>query len=243
MTTMRDILIIAKKELKSYLSSVSTYIVFVIFLLISGWFFSTLMFKAGKAELRQLFYYSAHGLSFFIPALTMGMISKEKSSKTIELLATLPIRLRSIVWGKFLAAVGLLVLILLFTLVHLFTIMIFGENLDYGSILCGYLGMAILGAAYCAIGIFASTLQGNQILAFIIAFVISLFFFVLQYIIVLIPVGAVESFSILSFDYHLQNFLKGVIDSRDIIYFGSIITGFMLLAEFILKLNNRMQER
>lgn len=240
---MRDILIIAKKELKSYLSSVSTYIVFVIFLLISGWFFSTLMFKAGKAELRQLFSILHMVYLFFIPALTMGMISKEKSSKTIELLATLPIRLRSIVWGKFLAAVSLLVLILLFTLVHLFTIMIFGENLDYGSILCGYLGMAILGAAYCAIGIFASTLQGNQILAFIIAFVISLFFFVLQYIIVLLPVGAVDIFQYLSFDYHLQNFLKGVIDSRDIIYFGSIITGFMLLAEFILKLNNRMQER
>jgi len=240
---MRDLMIIAKKELKSYLSSVSTYIVFVIFLLISGWFFSTLMFKTGKAELRQLFSILHMVYLFFIPALTMGMISKEKSSKTIELLATLPIRLRSIVWGKFMAAVSLLVLILLFTLVHLLTIMIFGENLDYGSILCGYLGLAILGAAYCAIGIFASTLQGNQILAFIIAFVISLFFFVLQYIIVLLPVGVVDILQYLSFDYHLQNFLKGVIDSRDLIYFGSIIAGFMLLAEFILKLNNRMQER
>jgi ABC-2 type transport system permease protein len=240
---MRDIMIIARKEMKSYLSSVSTYIVFVIFLLISGWFFSTLMFKAGKAELRQLFTILHMVYIFFIPALTMGMISKEKSSQTIELLATLPIRLKAIVWGKFLAAVGLLILILLFTLVHLLTVMIFGENLDYGSLLCGYLGMAIAGAAYCAIGIFASTLQGNQILAFIIAFVISLFFFVLQYIIVLFPVGAVDIFQYLSFDYHLQNFLKGVIDTRDLIFFGSVIAGFMLLAEFMLRLNNRMQER
>jgi ABC-2 type transport system permease protein len=240
---MRDILIIAKKEMKTYLNSVSTYIVFVVFLLISGWFFSTLMFKAGKAELRQLFTILHMAYLFFIPALTMGMVAKEKASKTIELLATLPIKLKAIVWGKFLGAFGLLVIVLLFTLVHLVTIMIIGQNLDYGSILCGYLGLLLIGAAYCAIGIFASTLQGNQILAFIIGFVISLFFFVLQYIIVLIPTSIAGFVQTISFDYHLQNFLKGVIDSRDVVYLGSIIVGFMLLAEFILKLNNRMQER
>ncbi len=240
---MRDIFIIAKKEMRTYLNSVSTYIVFVVFLLISGWFFSTLMFKAGKAELRQLFTILHMVYLFFIPALTMGMVAKEKASKTIELLATLPIKLRAIVWGKFAAAVGLLVMILLFTLVHLLTVMVIGENIDFGSILCGYLGLTLIGAAYCAIGIFASTLQGNQILAFIIGFVISLFFFVLQYIIVLIPTSLAGFFQILSFDYHLQNFLRGVIDTRDVIYLGSIIVGFMLLAEFILKLNNRMQER
>jgi ABC-2 type transport system permease protein len=240
---MRDALIIARKELKTYLNSVSTYIVFVVFLLISGWFFSSLMFKAGKAELRQLFTILHMVYIFFVPALTMGMIAREKSSKTIELLATLPLRLKSIVWGKWLAAVGLLVMILIFTLVHLLTIMIIGQNLDYGSILCGYLGLALVGAAYCAIGIFASTLQGNQILAFIIAFVISLFFFVIQYITVLIPASLSGVFQFLSFDYHLENFLKGVIDTRDLIYLGSITIGFMLLAEFMLKLNNRMQER
>ena len=82
---MRDILIIARKEMKLYLNSVSTYIVFVIFLLISGWFFSTLMFKAGKAELRQLFSILHMVYLFFIPALTMGMIAREKATKTIEL--------------------------------------------------------------------------------------------------------------------------------------------------------------
>jgi ABC-2 type transport system permease protein len=240
---MRDILIIAKKEMKTYLNSISTYIVFVVFLLVSGWFFSTLMFNAGKAELRQLFTILHMVYLFFIPALTMGMIAKEKASKTIELLATLPIKLKAIVWGKFVAAVGLLIIILLFTLVHLLTIAIIGQNVDYGSILCGYLGLILIGAAYCSIGIFASTLQGNQILAFIIGFVISLFFFVLQYIIVLIPTSVADFFQLLSFDYHLQNFLKGLIDTRDLIYLGSVITGFMLLAEFILKLNNRMQER
>jgi ABC-2 type transport system permease protein len=240
---MRDILIIARKEMKSYLNAASTYIVFIIFLLISGWFFSTVMFKAGKAELRQLFGILHMVYLFFIPALTMGMIAREKSAKTIELLATLPIRLRSIVWGKFLAAFGLLFFILMFTLVHLLTIVIIGENIDYGSLLGGYLGMLLIGAAYCSIGVFASTLQGNQILAFIIGFAISLFFFALQYVIVLIPNAMADFFQYLSFDFHLQNFLKGVIDSRDVVYLGSIIVGFMLLAEFILKLNNRMQER
>lgn len=240
---MRDALIIAKKEFRSYLNSAATYIVFVVFLLISGWFFSTLMFKSGKAELRQLFAILHMVYLFFIPALTMGMVAKEKASKTIELLATLPIKLKSIVWGKWLAAVGLIAVILLFTLVHLLTVVIIGVNVDMGAILIGYLGLLLLGAAYCAIGIFASTLQSNQILAFVMGFAICLFFFVLQYIIVLIPTGIADIFQFLSFDYHLQNFLKGVIDSRDLIYLGSVIYGFMLLAEFILKLNNRMQER
>jgi ABC-2 type transport system permease protein len=240
---MRDALIIAKKEFRSYLNSVATYIVFVIFLLISGWFFSTLMFKSGKAELRQLFAILHMVYLFFIPALTMGMVAKEKANRTIELLATLPIKLKSIVWGKWLAAVGLLFVILLFTLVHLLTIVIVGQNVDMGAILTGYLGLLLLGAAYSAIGVFASTLQSNQILAFVIGFAISLFFFVLQYIIVLIPAGISDLFQFLSFDYHLQNFLKGVIDTRDLVYLGSVIFGFMLLAEFILKLNNRMQER
>jgi ABC-2 type transport system permease protein len=240
---MRDILIIARKELKTYLNSVSTYIVFVVFLLISGWFFSSVMFKAGKAELRQLFSILHMVFLFFIPALTMGMIAREKATKTIELLATLPIRLRAIVWGKWLAAVALLAMILLFTLVHLLTIMIIGENLDYGSLFCGYLGMLLIGAAYCAIGIFASALQGNQILAFIIAFVISLFFFGIQFVTVLIPAALADILQYFGFEYHMQNFLRGVIDTRDLIFLGSVIFGFMLMGEFILKLNNRMQER
>jgi len=240
---MNNMLIIAKKEMKSYLNSVSTYIVFVIFLLISGWYFSTLMFKTGKAELRQLFSILHIAYLFFIPALTMGMIAREKASKTIELLATLPLRLKSIIWGKFIAAVGLLTIILLFTSVHLLTVLIIGENIDYGSILSGYLGLLLIGAAYCSIGIFASTLQGNQILAFIIGFVISLFFYILQFIILLIPNAVADFFQFISFDYHLQNFLKGIIDTRDIIYLVSIVIGFLMLAEFILKLHNRLQER
>ncbi|MBM4398892.1 MAG: ABC transporter permease subunit [Candidatus Cloacimonetes bacterium] len=240
---MNNMLIIAKKELKTYLNSISTYIVFVIFLLISGWYFSALMFKTGKAELRQLFSILHIAYLFFIPALTMGMIAREKASKTIELLATLPLRLKSIIWGKFIAAVGLLTIILLFTSVHLLTVLIIGENIDYGSILSGYLGLLLIGAAYCSIGIFASTLQGNQILAFIIGFVISLFFYILQFIILLIPNAVADFFQFISFDYHLQNFLKGIIDTRDIIYLVSIVIGFLMLAEFILKLHNRLQER
>jgi len=240
---MNDILIIARKELKSYLNNASTYIVFVVFLLISGWFFSSLMFKTGKAELRQLFTIMHMVFLFLIPALTMGMIAREKSARTFELLATLPIRLKAIVWGKFLAAITLLLIILLLTFVHLLTIMLLGENLDYGAILCGYLGLLIVGAAYTAIGIFASSLQSNQILAFVIGFVINLFFYVLQYIIVLIPQQVSGLYQYLSFDYHLQNFLKGVVDTRDLIYLGSVTVGFMWLAEFILKLNNRLQER
>ncbi len=240
---MREMIIIAKKEFRTYLNSLSTYIVFVVFLLISGWFFSSLMFKTGKAELRQLFSILHMVYLFFIPALTMGMIAREKSSRTIELLATLPLKLRSIVWGKLLAAILLLKIILLLTFVHFFTVALIGENVDFGAILCGYIGMMLVGIAYCSIGIFASTLQSNQIVSFVIGFAISLFFFALQYIIILIPIRLADFFQYLSFDYHLQNFLKGVLDSRNIIYLASVAVAFMLLAEFVLKLHNRMQER
>ncbi|HOD18555.1 MAG TPA: ABC transporter permease subunit [Candidatus Cloacimonadota bacterium] len=240
---MHNAFIIARKELKSYLNSVSTYIVFVLFLMLSGWFFSNLMFKSGKAELRQLFDVLHLVYIFFIPALTMGMIAKEKADQTFELLATMPIKLKSIVWGKWLAALELLVIILMFTLVHLLTIMIIGENLDYGSILCGYLGLIFVGAVYCAIGIFASALQSNQILAFIIGFVICLFFYAIQFLMPLFPNALANVFQYLSMDYHLENFLKGIIDTRDIIYMGSLVIGFMLLAEFSLRMNNRLQER
>jgi len=185
---------IAKKEYQLALRSVATYVVWILFLVVTGLFFSTTVFKIGRAELRPLFEIVHVILLFYIPAITMGSIARERQSGTLELLSTLPIRLSSIVWGKILAALLQLVTLILFTLVFLGIIMVFGEGIDYGSVFCGYLGLILAGGAYAAIGVFASSLPSNQILAFVLALVIGAAFYVLKFLLPLIPLNLLAPF-------------------------------------------------
>lgn len=240
---MKGTLRIAKKEFTVALHSVSTYISFSIFLIVAGIFFSSTVFKTGKADLRGLFNIMHLLFVFYIPALTMATISKEKAAGTLELLSTMPIRLGNIIWGKFLSVLYMILMALLFSLLFFGVILIFGKGIDYGALLCGYLGLAIIGATYTAIGIFASSLQTNQTLSFIIALLISSIFYVVQFITPIIPSAILGVFQFLSFDFHYQNFLKGIIDTRDLLYFFSVIYIFILLAQFNLKSKNLMQER
>ncbi|HOH46827.1 MAG TPA: ABC transporter permease subunit [Candidatus Cloacimonadota bacterium] len=240
---MRDILIIARKEINTALRSVSYYTIFFIFLLISGFFFSNTIFKFGLADMRVSFGILHVLFLFYIPAITMNSIAGETSTGTFELLATMPIRLSSIIWGKFVAALAMLKSVILCTLVYVVIVAVLGRGLDAGAVVTGYLGLILAGCAYIAIGIFASSLPSNQILAFIIAVLISGFFFGIRYLIGMLPMGVMQIFQYLSFDYHLQNAFKGVIDLRDILFFGVISLVFMLLAEFILRTRNLMQER
>ncbi len=240
---MSTIWTIARKELQLALRSVATYIILVVFLVIAGLFFSSLVFKIGLAELRSLFEVIHVILLFYIPAITMGSIARERQSGTLEVLSTLPIKLSSIVWGKILAAMLQFIVLIAFTLVFLVIIMVFGEGVDYGSILCGYLGIILASAAYISIGVFASSLPSNQILAFVLALVISVAFYILKFILPLIPLTVMAPIQYLSFDYHLASFLKGVIDTRDILFFLAVSVLFALLAEYNLQSRNLMQER
>jgi ABC-2 type transport system permease protein len=160
----------------------------------------------------------------------MGLIAKERSSGTIELLTTLPIDTKDVILGKFRAALGLVTTGLGLTLVHVLTISLIGYNLDYGVILCGYLGLFFVGALYCSIGIFASSITDNQIVAFIISFVICFFFFILEHILIFIPSFAVEFFQFLGTGYHFSGISRGVIDTRNILYFISTTVIFLRLA-------------
>ncbi len=219
--------ILAKKEMKGYFNSLSAYIILVVFLLISGWFFTSPLFLNNQADLRSLFGIIPIVFLFFIPAITMGLISREKNSGTIELLTTFPIKDSEIVMGKFWSSLGLIVVGLLFTLVHLITIMILGKNIDYGAIFCGYLGLILLGAVYSAIGIFSSSLTNNQIVAFIISFFIVFVLFILQYSLFFLPSYIVGFFQYLSIGYHFSNISRGVIDTRNLVYFISLIVLFL----------------
>ncbi len=238
-TTLR----IAKKEFSAALHSVTTYIIFAIFLIITGIFFSTTVFKVAKADLRSMFNIMHLLFLFYIPALTMGTVSKEKTAGTLELLSTMPLRLANVIWGKFMAVMGMVFMAVVFSLVFFAIIAVFGKGIDYGALICGYIGLLAIGAAYTSIGIFASSLQSNQTLSFILALALSAVFFVIQYIYALVPPALLRGLQFISFDYHYQNFLRGIIDTRDVLYFLSIVLIFMLLAEFNLKSKNLMQER
>ena len=240
---MRTVFTIAKKDYELALRSVSTYIVFILFLVIIGLIFSNMVFKIARAELRFLFEIIHIVFLFYIPAITMGSIAKERQSGTLELLSTLPVKLSSIIWGKILAAFLQILTILVLSLVFFGIIVIFGEGIDYGAIICGYIGLVFAGLAHTAIGVFASSFPSNQILAFVLALLISAVFYVLKFILPILPFSLLPVVQYLSFDYHLSSFLKGVIDTRDILFFLAVTVIFALLAQFNLQSRNMMQER
>lgn len=225
---------IASKEYRGYFGSPSAYIILVAFLLMGGWFFTSPLFLNNQAELRSLFNIIPIIYIFFIPAITMGLISKEKNTGTIEFLTTLPIKESGIIKGKFFASVGLIATGLMFTLIHLLTIMILGQNIDYGAIVCGYLGLLLLGSVYSSIGIFASSLTDNQIVAFIISFFIIFVLYILQYTLIFLPSSIAGFFQYISIGYHFSNITRGVVDSRNIVYFLSLIVLFLHLANVAL---------
>ena len=240
---MKTVFTIAKKEYELALHSISTYIVYILFLVIIGIIFSNMVFKIARAELRFLFEVIHIVFLFYIPAITMGSIAKERQTGTLELLSTLPIKLSSIVWGKILSALFQIITIIILSLVFFGIIVIFGEGIDYGAIICGYIGLILAGLAYASIGVFASSFPSNQILAFVLALLISAVFYLLKFLLPLLPFGLVPIVQYFSFDYHLSSFLKGVIDTRDILFFLAVTVIFALLAQFNLQSRNMMQER
>lgn len=227
---------IYKKELSSFFNSPVAYITIIVFLLINSWFFTSTFFLINQSDLRQLFNIAPLTFLFFVPAVTMSLVAKEKNDGTLEFLTTMPISDGEIITGKFLAALSLLGTAILFTLVHFFTVLIVGNNLDFGALISGYIGLIILGAAYTSIGIFASTVTDNQITAFIVGFLIIFIFFILDKILIFIPSFMSSFIQYLSVDYHLSNISKGVIDSRNIIYFGSLISFFLLVSIRVLEM-------
>ncbi len=222
--------LICRKETDSFFGSPSAYIFLIVFLLFSGWFFASPLFLANSADMRSIFDMIPLLFMFFVPVITMGLLAKERSNGTIELLCTFPITEDQIVMGKFWAALKLIIVGLIFTLIHLITISILGTNIDYGAIFCGYLGLVLVGAVYAAIGMFASSLSNNQIVSFIISFAIIFVLYMLQYSLFFIPAAFAGFFQYISIGYHFSNIARGVIDTRNLIYFFGLILIFLRLA-------------
>ncbi len=224
---LSNILTIYRREVRSSFNSPVAYVVIVVFLAIIGWFFTSNLFLMNVASLRILFELVPIIFLFFIPAITMRLLAEEKKEGTLELLTTKPVRDVEIVLGKFLAAWTLLVAALVPTLLYMISIMVLGKP-EAGPIITGYLGLLLMGAAYIGIGLFASSLTENQIIAFITAFLIVLALFMMDKVLIFVPSGLASTVEFLGIDYHFSNIARGVIDSRDVIYFCSLI-GFSLL--------------
>jgi len=214
---------ILKKEFKSYFISPIAYIVISIFLLIIGWLFFSTFFLYGQASMTRFFIYLPITLAFIIPAVTMRLFSEEMNVGSYELLLTLPVTFLDIIIGKFLAAVAFLAVMLAPTLCYAVTVTMFG-SLDWGPVIGGYLGTLLLGASFCAIGLLASSVTRNQVVAFIIGMTICFTLSVLtENFLFFLPDWVVKTFQYFSASFHFQQIAKGVMDSRDILYFFSLM--------------------
>lgn len=213
---------IYSKELKSYFNSPIAYIVIIVFLAIVGYFFTSSLFSNNMATLRGMFDMVPFVFLFFIPAITMRSFSEEKKQGTIELLLTKPVKEYELVIGKFLAAFVLMVITLLPTLIYVAAVLFMGET-DKGALIGGYVGLILMGAIYIGVGIFASSLTENQVIAFIVSFVAVFALFMMGKVLQQISPGLVSTVEFLSADYHYSNISRGVIDTRDLFYYFSLI--------------------
>ena len=218
---MTQALHIFNKELKDYFVSPIAYIVICIFLLISGWFFFSTFFLMNQANLRTFFSMLPLIFPFVIPAVTMRLFAEELHIGSFEMLLTLPVRLTDVIIGKFLACVAFVALMMLPTLSYAVWASFMGD-LDWGPVVGGFLGSVLLGSTYSAIGIFASATTRNQIIAFITGMVICFGLSLVDKMLFFFPAGMLPLIHYLGAGFHFENIAKGIIDSRDIIYFVSI---------------------
>lgn len=233
--------IIAKKELQSYFDSLIAYILLILFLGFSGfftWLFGSDVFMTGQASLQSFFGIAYWTLFFFTPALTMRLLAEEKKTGTLELLLTKAVTDREVVVGKFLAAFLLVITALAFTFPYVLTLAYLGD-IDAGEILCGYAGLALMSGAYISIGLYASSLTNNQIVAFLLSLTIGLFFHIIFEVLAGSFAGVTaQVFATLSLNNHFESMSRGVVDSRDVIYFLSLIFLGLFLSEMSLTKRN-----
>ena len=234
---MNTIWILTKREFRSFFDSLIAYILLVLFLGISGfftWLFGSDVFFVGQASLRAFFMIAYWTLFFFIPALTMRLLAEEVRSGTIELLLTRAITDRQVVVGKFLSTLMLIGVALVFTLPYVITIGSIG-NLDVGAVICGYLGLLLMSAAYISIGLWASSITRNQIVAYLTALFVGIFFHLLFDMLASSFTGIFgQLFNTLSMRVHFDSISRGVLDTGDLIYFLSLIVLGIFLSEISL---------
>ncbi|MBK7094627.1 MAG: gliding motility-associated ABC transporter permease subunit GldF [Saprospiraceae bacterium] len=233
------------KEINSFFGTLIGYIVIGVFLIFSGlvmWVLSsTSVFEFSYANMDSFFFLAPVLFVFLIPAITMRSFAEESQQKTLELLFTKPITDKQIILGKYFANITLVLIALLPTIIYYISIYMLGSpkgNIDSGAIFGSYVGLIFLAGVFVAVGMLSSAITNNQVIAFIMAIVISV---VLQwgfFVIGKLPVfwgvwdDFIQKFGI---DYHYSSISKGLIDTRDILYFISVIFIFLLITHYVIK--------
>ena len=222
-------LAVAQRELKSYFVSPVAYIVIAFFLVMSGLLFAGILASTHEATLRYLLSNVSVLFLFITPMLTMRLIAEEQRTGTIELLLTNPVRDAEVVLGKYVAAIALMLAMLAITLYYPALLWLLGGNPDRGPMLSGYLGVILLGAAFLAVGLFASSLTQNQIVAAVIAFALLLVLWLAD-VLQNFGGGVIgDIVSDLSVNNHFQEFSRGIVDTKDVLFFVSLaIAGVFL---------------
>ena len=233
--------VIATRELGSFFDSLMAYIMLVAFLGFSGfftWLTGADVFFIRQANLQVFFGIAYWTLFFFIPALTMRLLAEENRTGTIEMLLTKPISDWQVVIGKFLSVMLLILIALALTLPYYITVANLGP-IDHGATITGYLGLILMSAAYVSIGLFASSISNNQIVAFLLALLISIFFHIIFEVLSYSFTGSIGSIlSYLSLSGHFDSISRGVIDSKDVIYFISIAFMGLVSTEAVITRRN-----
>lgn len=229
MQVVRNIFAIARRELESYFVSPIAYVVTAAFLFISGYFFTFILFYTRQATMRYLFGNLSIIALFVAPILTMRLLSEEKRSGTIELLLTSPVRDWEVVLGKYLASLGLFTLMLALTFYYPIILEMFG-NPDKGAIFAGYLGLWLYGAALLGVGVLASSLTQNQIIAAVVGFGLVLILWVCDAAGDFTGAPLSNFLRYLSLSNHYFDFSKGIVDTKDVVYYISVIAGALFLS-------------
>jgi len=233
---MRNVLVIFEREFIAYFNGALAYIIIPVFLLMVGAFslYFRDVFDLEIVTMRPIYFWCSLSFLLLIPALTMRAFAEELRTGSYEMLSSLPISPEQMVLGKYLAALALMTIALALTLTYPYTLSQVGD-LDIGPVLGGYLGLFMLGAAFCAIGVAASASTQSQVIAFVIALLVGLVPFALGYALSAAPGSLLPLLQHLSFDYHFSQMAKGIIDTRQLIYYGSVIALFLHFAVFQLR--------
>jgi ABC-2 type transport system permease protein len=224
---MEATLAIARRELRTFFASPIAYVVLGGFLLLAGWLYFSTLFLAGQASLRAFFGIAPVLFVVLVPAITMRAVAEERKSGTLELLLTLPMEDWQIVLGKFLAALGMVSVGLAWTLPYPLTVAALtapGVGFDWGPVFAGYLGLLLLAASFIGLGLWVSALSRNQIVAFIVALVLCFALAFVDKFAVLLPESLGQVLEYVSVDYHFENIARGVLDTRDLLFYLSLTT-------------------
>lgn len=210
------------KEFKAYFVSPIAYIVIAIFLMVAGWFFFSAYFLRGQVSLQNFFTLLPIMFAFIVPAVTMKLFSEEYNTGSYEMLLTLPVTITQILVAKLAAAAAFVGVMMAPTLCYAVSVARTGD-LEWGPVIGGYAGALLLGVVFSSVGLFVSSLTRNQIIAFILAAAICFGLTMLDFALYFFPAPILDVLQYLAVGTHFENIAKGVVDSRDLLYFFSVV--------------------